>query len=231
MEDTFVLLFPRALVITGHMSPHSNAGRDSDEHVAWLDRYYGAQRHIYDLTRPLFLFGRGRMLRQLGQARPASVLEVGCGTARNLAWLARRMPGAFLCGVDASREMLRSARRHAGLHLHEACAEAIAGPDQLGRPGGFDAVFLSYALSMIPDWRGALEAARRCVAPGGSLHIVDFWDFAGWPRCLRGFMRQRLKSHRVRHEPGVLQWLRKADAEITPVRGRWAFIARLVAGP
>jgi S-adenosylmethionine-diacylgycerolhomoserine-N-methlytransferase len=33
---------------------------------------------------------------------------------------------------------------------------------------------ISYSLSMIPDWRGVLEAAASHLKPGGQLHIVDF---------------------------------------------------------
>ena len=47
----------------------------------------------------------------------------------------------------------------------------------------FDRVMISYALSMIPPWRKALARALDVVAPGGSLHLVDFGDCAGlaWP--------------------------------------------------
>lgn len=208
---------------------HPDTDSAGDAHIQWLDRYYGAQRHIYDLTRRLFLPGRDWLLRRICREHPASVLELGCGTARNLARLATRLDRAYLCGVDASGEMLRSARRHTGLHLFQSRAEAVTGPDVLGRPGGFEAVFFSYSLSMIPDWRGALEAARRCLAPKGLLHVVDFWDFGGWPGVLRRALNRRLLSHHIRHEPGVLEWLRAAGAEIAPLARRWAYIARVPA--
>jgi S-adenosylmethionine-diacylgycerolhomoserine-N-methlytransferase len=38
----------------------------------------------------------------------------------------------------------------------------------------FDHVFVSYSLSMIPDWRRVLETAASHLGPGGRLHIVDF---------------------------------------------------------
>ncbi len=34
---------------------------------------------------------------------------------------------------------------------------------------------------MIPPWRAALPLALRAVAPGGSLHVVDFGQQAGLP--------------------------------------------------
>ena len=33
---------------------------------------------------------------------------------------------------------------------------------------------ISYSLSMIPDWRGVLQAGLSRLAPGGRLHVVDF---------------------------------------------------------
>ena len=36
----------------------------------------------------------------------------------------------------------------------------------------FDRVFISYALSMIPDWKRALMHAAACVAPGGRLALT-----------------------------------------------------------
>ena len=37
-----------------------------------------------------------------------------------------------------------------------------------------DRIFISYALSMIPDWPEAVERGVAQLAPGGQLHVVDF---------------------------------------------------------
>src|SRR3546814_17038842 len=56
----------------------------------------------------------------------------------------------------------------------------------------FERVFISYALSMIPDWQGALRQAARCVADGGKLEVVDFGKQARlptfWQQALCGWM-------------------------------------------
>lgn len=43
-------------------------------------------------------------------------------------------------------------------------------------------VSISYALTMIPDWKAALANARRLLKPGGHLCICDFTVHASqWP--------------------------------------------------
>ena len=39
---------------------------------------------------------------------------------------------------------------------------------------GVDCVYFSYALTMIPDWRRAIDNAIDMLVPGGSLAVVDF---------------------------------------------------------
>jgi S-adenosylmethionine-diacylgycerolhomoserine-N-methlytransferase len=159
-------------------------------HAALMDSIYRGQRHIYDFTRKYYLFGRDRLIAGLAPRPGATVLEIGCGTGRNLAKVAKRWPGVALHGLDLSSEMLKSAgatlNGRAALALGDATA--FSAPTLFGRPQ-FDRVILSYALSMIPDWRAAMAQAAAVLAPGGSLHLVDFGDLAGLPGPLRAGLR------------------------------------------
>jgi S-adenosylmethionine-diacylgycerolhomoserine-N-methlytransferase len=47
---------------------------------------------------------------------------------------------------------------------------------------------ISYSLSMIPDWRGVLDAAAGRLAPGGRLHIVDFGNQERLPDIVRALL-------------------------------------------
>ena len=61
-----------------------------------MDAIYRYQRYIYDATRKYYLLGRDRMLDELAPPPGGSVLEIGCGTGRNLICAARRYPRCAL---------------------------------------------------------------------------------------------------------------------------------------
>ena len=167
-------------------------------HAALMDRVYRHQRHFYDLTRKYYLLGRDRLVREL-QAKPGeTIVEIGCGTARNLIRIADAYPGAKLYGLDASAQMLRTADESIArakltgrIALRHGLAEDVT-PGFFGLDKPFDHAIFSYSLSMIPDWRGALAAAAKCVRPDGRVHVVDFGDQRTlWPiarRSLRAWL-------------------------------------------
>ena len=167
-------------------------------HAALMDEVYRGQRHIYDFTRKYYLFGRDTLIAGL-DARPGMrVLEVACGTGRNLAKVAKAWPGVRLFGLDISSEMLKSARAALGddARLGEGDACAFDPQTLLGEPA-FERIVLSYSLSMIPDWQGALKHAAGQLAPGGSLHVVDFGDLGGLPGPFRRALRAWLAKFHV----------------------------------
>lgn len=61
----------------------------------------------------------------------------------------------------------------------------------------FDRVFISYSLSMIPDWRLALQQAASVLAPGGQLHVVDFGQQERLPRWFRSTLHVWLAKFHV----------------------------------
>jgi S-adenosylmethionine-diacylgycerolhomoserine-N-methlytransferase len=171
--------------------------------TALMNRIYRRQRHIYDATRKYFLLGRDLLIARLAPEGAACVLEIGCGTGRNLILAARRYPDARFFGIDVSTEMLTSAIEaiaRAGLssRIHVAHADATAfDPGRLFGKAQFDRVFISYSLSMIPAWRAVLDSAIARLAPGGELHIVDFGGQEGLPRWFRSVLRRWLALFHV----------------------------------
>lgn len=160
-------------------------------HAARMDAVYTGQRHIYDLTRKYYLLGRDRLIAGLSPPVGGAVLEIGCGTARNLIVAARTWPQARFFGLDISDAMLATARvniARAGLSDRIMLAQGDAADFDASRLFGtaaFDRVMLSYTLSMIPDWQGAVTQAARVVAPGGRVDMVDFGQQERLPTAFR----------------------------------------------
>lgn len=184
------------------MSISSTAEASHSGHKLAMDRMYRGQRHIYDVTRAYYLLGRDQMIDRLQVPEGGSVLEIGCGTGRNLLRVAGRYPDRKLFGIDISDEMLKSActslARHNILDVRLAQADATAFDSArvLQQPE-FDRVYFSYTLSMIPEWRKALHHAAMLVSPGGELHVVDFGSCGGLPRLAKSGLYAWLKTFHV----------------------------------
>jgi S-adenosylmethionine-diacylgycerolhomoserine-N-methlytransferase len=168
-----------------------------------MNRMYRRQRHIYDGTRRYYLLGRDQLIENLRPDAGTSVLEIGCGTGRNLVQAARRFPRAKLFGIDVSTEMLTSAiasisRRGLSSRIRVAHGDATGFDPQLlfGVPA-FDHVMVSYSLSMIPAWTRVIESALSHLKPGGRLHIVDFGQQERLPGIARALLLRWLKMFDV----------------------------------
>jgi S-adenosylmethionine-diacylgycerolhomoserine-N-methlytransferase len=175
----------------------------ADGHAARMDRNYRFQRHIYDATRKHYLIGRDALIDRLAPPPDARVLEIGCGTASNLVAAAQRYPFARFYGLDISAQMLATAQgkiaqRGLAARIRTARGDAAAfDAAQLFGAPSFDRIFFSYSLSMIPDWRGALDAAAAHLSPGGVLHIVDFGTMTTMPALAKTPLRAWLSHFSV----------------------------------
>jgi S-adenosylmethionine-diacylgycerolhomoserine-N-methlytransferase len=168
-----------------------------------MNRTYRHQRYIYDFTRKYFLLGRDRLIDDLAPRDGDAILEIGCGTGRNLAVAAARYPAVQLYGIDVSTEMLASAfatiaRTGLAPRVRLAHADATSfDPQPLFGIARFDRVFVSYSLSMIPRWEAVIDHALAILGPGGELHIVDFGGQRRLPGVLRTLLRRWLAVFHV----------------------------------
>ena len=185
-------------------------------HAALMDEVYRGQRHIYDLTRRYYLFGRDTLIAGLDARPQMRVLEVACGTGRNLAKVGKSWPGVRLFGLDISAEMLKSARAAVGAEARLGEGDACSfDPQTLLGEAAFERIVLSYSLSMIPGWEGALDHAAGQLADGGALHVVDFGDLRGLPGPFQTMLKAWLAKFHV--EPRAT--LPAAAARIAHARG------------
>jgi S-adenosylmethionine-diacylgycerolhomoserine-N-methlytransferase len=215
------------------MSTNSSAELDSVDvrHKDLMDRMYGVQRHFYDASRAYYLLGRDELIANLNPPAGGTILEIGCGTGRNLVHAAKRYPAANLCGIDISSAMLETAGATIFGHdlierirLAEGDACVFRAELALGI-AEFDRIFFSYALSMVPDWQGAIRNAVRHLSHRGELHIVDFGPCDRLPGLIRTGLLAWLRSFHVtpRNDLGV--FLRKLAAEKgLEIAGRHSFL-------
>lgn len=190
-----------------------------------MDRMYRYQRLVYDLTRKYYLLGRDKLISGLDAKADGKILEIGCGTARNLIFAAKCFPDSEFFGVDISQEMLATAQRNIVREKLDdaitiACGDAASfDPKSLFGVERFDRIFISYSLSMIPAWRHVIERAVTMLASHGELHIVDFGDQRGLPRFFARSLTGWLKLFHVTPRMDLEIQLRMiAEAHVADIR-------------
>jgi len=142
-------------------------------HSDALAAFYGKQSTHYDHFRERLLQGRAELIADITLPHDAHVVELGGGTGRNLEYFAERIARiARYDVVDLCAPLLLRARERARTLPMLRPIEADATHWQPGHP--VDVVMLSYALTMIPDWRAAITNAVAMLKPGGTLAVVDF---------------------------------------------------------
>ena len=213
---------------------------NASQHQKSMDRVYRFQRYFYDVTRPLFLPGRNRLLDTMAPGSGDRVLEVGCGTARNLLYLARKFQDATYYGVDISEEMLKTAQKNVthsrvkdNIVLRCEAAENIDLQRTFSIDGKFDCVFFSYSLSMIPLWQDALEIAKSVLKPSGKLFIVDFQDMQRLPAPAGVCLKKWLSLFHVHPHESMLDEICRQfpNTQVVPLWGGYAFMAYTVSLP
>lgn len=142
-------------------------------HAERMARFYGPQARDYDRFRDRLLPGRRELIRALSVEPGARVVELGGGTGRNAEFFGPSLNElARLDIVDICAPLIDVARRRMARRTNVHCTVADATEWRPEEP--VDAVYLSYALTMIPNWRGAIDNAVAMLRPGGLLGVVDF---------------------------------------------------------
>lgn len=146
-------------------------------------RKYDAAAKHYDRFMDL-VFGkllnverhRERVVALLGDVEGKTVVEVGCGTGRNLSMLVRAVgPRGRVIGVDCSHGMLEQAeqriRRHGWRNVELVHGDAVE-LDAIREP--VDAVLSVWCYGTVYDLAGALRRAVDVLGPNGRLAIMTF---------------------------------------------------------
>jgi ubiquinone/menaquinone biosynthesis C-methylase UbiE len=150
----------------------------------WVDYDTSFVRQRYNRLAKFFVFFewlfllppsiRSKAISRLELERGGRVLEVGCGTGRNLAPLVEAIGAeGQVYGVDLSEGMLAEAKElcaQAGWHNVELI-RADAADYVLPEP--VDGVIFSLSYAVIPHHQAALRHAWNQLRPGGYLVVMD----------------------------------------------------------
>lgn len=110
--------------------------------------------------------GLGRWRRWLAAGAGGRVLDLGCGTGRNLPLFDARVRAV---GLDPCVETLRAARRRSpATPLVLAVAERLP-----FRAGSFDTVVSGLVFCSVSDTTLAFDEVRRVLAPSGRLRMLE----------------------------------------------------------
>ena len=156
------------------------------------------------------------------EARPARVLEVGCGWGELAEWLARDT-AAQVVAVDLSERMVELARAR-GVDAQVGDVQELPFAD-----GSFDAAVAAWMLYHVPDLDRGLSELARVLRPGGILvavtnsrhHLLELRELVGSGPSTLSFNRENgeelLGRHfdRVRREDvdGRLEFASRGDVE------------------
>ena len=138
---------------------------------------YNRLAAIYPLFEVAFIlpYGiRAKAVQRLELQHGDKVLEVGCGTGRNLPHLQKAVgPAGHVYGIDYCEGMLAKAKqlckrqqwRNVSLWQQDAAQMIVAEP--------VDGVLFSLCYSVMPEPRKALKQAWKCLRPKKHVVIMD----------------------------------------------------------
>ena len=175
-------------------------------------KIYSQFSHVYDRVFTGVFFPRiQRVIRDLGIAPGARVLEVGVGTGLALEAYPTHCK---VVGIDLAPDMLARAQRkvdrHGWRHIDLAVgdAQALDFPDE-----SFDVVTSFHVVSVVPDSHRMMREMVRVCAPGGTIVIINHFRSE---RPLIAWMVDRLDP--ITRKLGWRTTLRVSDLlESTPV--------------
>ncbi len=156
------------------------------------------------------------LLSQVDAVAPAEVVDLGCGPGQLTALLARRWPGAHVCGLDSSPEMIERARAHASDSV-----EFVVGDLREWRAtAAVDVIISNAALQWVPQHRALLPRLVEALRPDGWLGLQVPGNFAEPSHALLQTLAAdpRFAAHTAQVERPVR--VRRRDLRPGPARTR-----------
>mgnify|MGYP001186059066 CR=1 FL=1 len=114
-----------------------------------------------------------------------TVIDLGCGTGRNLPLL-RAAVGAHgrVIGVDLTEAMVHEARRRVRKRGWTNVELVVADAASYTFPAGIDGVLSTFAVTLVPTYDDILRRAAQALSSGGRLAVMDLKLPERWPSWL-----------------------------------------------
>jgi S-adenosylmethionine-diacylgycerolhomoserine-N-methlytransferase len=190
-----------------------------------LTSYYRFHAPLYDATRWAFLFGRSKINEWISQKLPDAVIEIGCGTGKNLEqihYLSKDKKCIDLRGVELSESMINKTGKHLNSISNISITQGTYNQDFFRNPK--EALLFSYSFTMMNISAEVFaEILAKDVKPGGFLALVDFLDSPSL------FFREWMAINHVDFSPNLLDALQRYfDFELCEINnaylGMWSYV-------
>ncbi len=195
-----------------------------------IERTYRNWAKVYDWLTPMYLFGNESRLRhetidRLHLQPGQTVLDIACGTGRNFPSILEKIgPTGKLVGVDYTSAMLARARARVERAGWENVELIQGDASSIDLKRKFDAALCTLAMSVIPDYRSALECMAAHLKQGGRLTIGDgkrssrwYSRPLNWLADLSGYGAAAVPSRRP------WEWLRERLGDFHYEEWAWGF--------
>lgn len=146
-----------------------------------LRNLYRKRAARYDLSANLYYligfrenFYRKKAVAALDLEKGDTVVEIGCGTGLNFAFLQNAIgKKGRLVGVDLTDAMLDKARQRIVRNVWHNVDLVRNDAAEYEFPKNINGVISTFALTLIPEYEKIIKNASQSLAPGGTLVVAD----------------------------------------------------------
>ncbi len=167
--------------------------RSNDEFDSWSQSYDKSilQWLLFDPSHKM-------ILRELGDAGAAHILDIGCGTGKLAHRVITHHRDARVFGIDLSESMVQAAQHHIvsepRVHL------TVADSEHLPFEGdSFDYIICSNSFHHYPGQPAAVKEMHRALKPGGTLFLTDGYRDNWYGGFIYDFAVTRMEGGKVHH--------------------------------